>query len=145
MKFVRKLLFVLLCCGLMMPLYSAPKKSEKETKNEIKCPNCGKKIKLDKLKKDSKKKKKKSKKNKKKKKDKDNKAKDKQDKAADKPAVPAKLNCPKCKKAFPNPEADKANGTDKAEQDKASPDSASEAPADQNAPDAENAADNAAE
>ena len=56
MKFVRKLLFVLLMCGLLLPVYAAKKSDKKQAKaTSIECPNCGKKVKLDK-KKDKKKK-----------------------------------------------------------------------------------------
>ena len=49
MKFVRKLLLVLLLCGIVIPAYSAPAKEKKtELPSSLECPGCGKKVKLDK-------------------------------------------------------------------------------------------------
>ena len=109
MKFVRKLLLVLLVCGIVIPAYSAPAKEKKtELPSSLECPGCGKKVKLNKKKdKKSSKKKKKSKKSKK-----DKKKKDKEVKKADKPV---KIICPKCKKEIPIPGQEKPAAEEKPE------------------------------
>ena len=107
MKFVRKLLLVLLLCGIVIPAYSAPAKEKKtELPSSLECPGCGKKVKLDKKDKKNKKKKKKDKKNKQKK------GKDEKKEKADKPT---KIICPKCKKEIPIPGQEKPAPEEKPE------------------------------
>ena len=124
MKLLRKILLVLLFLSLVLPASAAPETEEKAKENalpaEMQCPECKKKIDLEKeLKKISKnqKKAKKSKKKKKdKKKDKDaEKNVENKDQEAKKPAFPKSIKCPKCKKAvkLPLPEDEKKAEADK--------------------------------
>lgn len=141
MKFVKKLLMVLLIGAFILPVYSAPKKEKEEKKpTSIECPNCGKKVKLDNKKK-SKKKKSKKKKNKKKKGKKNKDAKEVQKAGEKKPAEPASIKCPKCKKDIPLPGAekkDKAAAGEKDSEKNAEKDSENSAETEAGAENAEN-------
>ena len=138
MKLFRKMLLVVLFMGIMLPAYSAPEKEKKEKKQtDIKCPECGRKVDLErelkKLEKANKKKNKKKKKKDKKKdkgKDKDKNKDNKEDKGKKDAAIKA-IKCPKCKKNIPltQPENDKKAG--KADAGKADAENA-EAPKDEN-------------
>lgn len=128
MKFVRKLLFVLLMCGLLLPVYAAKKSDKKQAKaTSIECPNCGKKVKLDK-KKDKKKKKKSKKKSKKDKKNK--KGQSAENAKTEKQGEPTKITCPKCKKDIPLPGAKKAEDKKDSKEEDKTADSAENTPAD---------------
>ena len=136
MKLFRKMLLVVLFMGIMLPAYSAPEKEKKEkNQTDIKCPECGRKVDLErelkKLAKANKKKnKKKKKKDKKKDKDKDKNKDNKEDKGKKDAAIKA-IKCPKCKKNIPltQPANDKKAG--KADAGKADAENA-EAPKDEN-------------
>lgn len=124
MKFVRKLLLVLLLCGIVIPAYSAPAKEKKDKlPSSLECPGCDKKVKLD-NKKDKKKKKSKKKKDKKKK------GKEAKNEKAEKPV---KIICPKCKKEIPIPGQEKPAKEDKPEKKTDAPE-APEAPEAQDTP-----------
>ena len=136
MKLFRKMLLIVLFMGIMLPAYSAPEKEKKEkNQTDIKCPECGRKVDLErelkKLAKANKKKnKKKKKKDKKKDKDKDkDKNKDNKEDKGKKDAVIKAIKCPKCKKNIPltQPENDKKAGKTDAENAEAPKDENSEA------------------
>ena len=122
MKLLRKMLLVLLFLSLVLPVSAAPeteKAKENALPTEMQCPECKKKINLEKeLKKIKKnmKNKKKSKKKKKKDKKKDaEKAADSKAQEENKSALPKSIKCPKCKKAvkLPLPENEKNADADK--------------------------------
>ena len=128
MKLLRKMLLVLLFLSLVLPASAAPeteKAKENALPSEMQCPECKKKINLEKeLKKikknlkNKKKSKKKKKKDKKKNKDKDaEKNADTKAQEENKSALPKSIKCPKCKKAvkLPLPENEKKAETPAAE------------------------------